>query len=416
MFQSPTPTVATTTSARRSTRVSRAASNIVDVPSRILRDQTQNNYSNPDRPVEAWTQVLRSPRPDVGFQTLKWEKIHNLTEKEREKYEEDKRLRQERQGRVLNAKKEKTASYDEGVKTEAMIVDSRETCTKDEKTLTTKSEDNDRDASRKGENECKASEKAKEPESWSPSSINVVGRSEATDISSKQYEDKEKDNSENKEEKVHINEEPSDVAKDVSSEPCEKEAIGEKYEEKVVIKKESTEKSDIVSSPHAIVDQSEDCTTENKVLFKKEGPSGQYGNDNVWNEEKDIMKKESSEESDAVSSPPTTSSILNVNQSTGLKRQHGDDEVSKEEFNHEDRPPKRARMNDETDASFIAVTNTIVGNQNSTAAIDDHATHNGTVISTVKTKNQGESGTETNVGTQKETTIKKEPTIKTEGG
>ena len=107
MFQSPGPTLAPTTSARRSTRVSRAASSISDVSSRGLIDQAQNNINKPNQPVEAWTQVLRPPRPGVAFQTLKWVKIYDLTEQERKDYENEKR---KLRGKVLNTKHEENVS------------------------------------------------------------------------------------------------------------------------------------------------------------------------------------------------------------------------------------------------------------------------------------------------------------------
>lgn len=333
---------------------------------------------------------MRSPRSangdgnavSAGFQTLKWVKIHDLTEEEKEAYETNKRKREEGRGKVLNSKKEEktvvpVTSHEEKSEAMNMNVDSSESCTKDARVhvpVLTKKEVSDSSkqcedeatAAGKTDNQSKINIKTEQANDVSPASIPIVESNEATGL--KQHE-----------------------------EP--------KMEDQSVA---------------MVIDPSEGCATDHKELTSKEVSSRQSEdeatgkNDNVENEDKVAIKMEPSEGADVVLSP-TVSSIVSTNQSTGLKEE--EEGKLKEECSDEERPAKRARVNAESDAS----TNTISDGQHTSAAIDNDATHHDGIIPSptvkVETEHEAESAKDgTNVEImQQADIIKSESVIKNEG-
>jgi hypothetical protein len=80
-------------SARRSTRVSRT---VTTTTSSRRKSRGFTSVSNTNVPCRKWTQVYRPPRHGVGFKTLKWVTIDELTIDERITYDEELQKKKER--------------------------------------------------------------------------------------------------------------------------------------------------------------------------------------------------------------------------------------------------------------------------------------------------------------------------------
>ena len=80
-------------SARRSTRVSRT---VTTTTSSRRKSRGFTSVSNTNVPCRKWTQVYRPPRHGVGFKTLKWVTIDELTIDERITYDEESQKKKER--------------------------------------------------------------------------------------------------------------------------------------------------------------------------------------------------------------------------------------------------------------------------------------------------------------------------------
>ena len=95
---------------RRSTRVSRTSigSTATAASSSRRKKRPSTALIHNDQPARKWAQVLRPPTHGVGFKTMKWIPIDDLTEDERTKYNENEEVKRKRRefDRVKTSKHE----------------------------------------------------------------------------------------------------------------------------------------------------------------------------------------------------------------------------------------------------------------------------------------------------------------------
>jgi len=88
---------ATTTTARRSTRVSRIYTNSsAQAAPKSRRKGKRREFTTTKASTRRWAQVLRPPQSGVHFKTLTWVPLERLTAEERKKYDENERIKAEK--------------------------------------------------------------------------------------------------------------------------------------------------------------------------------------------------------------------------------------------------------------------------------------------------------------------------------